>query len=597
MTAPQALWRQLTGKLGFRLVLLLAIVLLPLTIISVGNSSAMVREARARSEAALMGATARATADELRHIQEARGVTAAFAHMIGHLAADEATCSQVLQAAFGDLPQFVVVGYVPLDGKMRCSSVNKPFDLAGSPLFQRLSAEPRPSFAVSRNGPISGLSVLAVSHPVTDDAGTFLGIVMATLAHSALNPDHSTPDQIAPLSVITFDRDGEVLTWPAGLEDVTAVLPRDMPLSDLTGGIATAFSAPSKDGNARVFSVVPLVPGELYALGTWSVKSGLWAGSATSVAPILFPVLLSLTSLLLAWLGVEQLVIRHIRKLSASINSFASGSRTVGDIDVANAPLEVREMADAYERMTETILHDEAELEDVVHQKEVLVREVHHRVKNNLQLISSIMNIQMRQARTLEAKEIIKSLQDRVMSLATVHRELYQTKGLTDIHVDELLADIVRQTIRLAASPGRWFDVRTDFADIRMTPDQAVPLALLLTEALGNAKKYAGSVGPTAPHLDVTLKRQGPTEAVLTVTNSLPPHALLASAPGDTNGGIGNQLLEAFAMQLGARMELGHENGSYRVRVTFELRPLGEAEARNSATAAPPGDTESVAAR
>ncbi len=54
--------------------------------------------------------------------------------------------------------------------------------------------------------------------------------------------------------------------------------------------------------------------------------------------------------------------------------------------------------------MTETILHDEAEMEDVVHQKEVLLREVHHRVKNNLQLIASIMNMQMRRATSPEVR-------------------------------------------------------------------------------------------------------------------------------------------------------------------------------------------------
>ncbi len=596
MTAPKAR-RQLTGRLGFQLMLLLAIVLLPLTVISVVKSAAVVDEARARSEAALMGATSRAAAGELQHIQEARGVTAAFARMIGLIAQDDAACSKFLQNNFGDRKQFVVVGYVPLNGKMRCSSMTSPYDLAGTALFRQLTAEPRPSFAVSRKSPISGLSVVAVSHPVIDDAGTFQGIIIATLAHSALNTDLGGDDQLAPLSVITFDRDGEVLTWPAALEDVPAVLPRDTALSDLTGSTPVAFSAQSKDGRERVFSVVPLVPGELYALGTWPTNHRLWAGPTIWMAPILFPVLLSLASLLLAWFGVEQLVIRHIRKLSASINSFASGSRTVGDIDVAKAPLEVREMAKAYERMTETILYDEAELEDMVHQKEVLMREVHHRVKNNLQLIASIMNMQMRQARTLEAKEMMKGLQDRVMSLATVHRELYQTTGQTDIHVDELLADIVRQTVKLGSGAGRWFDVRTDFADIRMTPDQAVPLAMLLTEALTNAMKYSGSASPAAPQLDVTLKRQGATEAVLKVANTLPSDAAQPSGSDDTTSGIGNQLLDAFAMQLGARMERGEDGNRYRLCVTFELRPLAEAEARNSVATDPRDDPDSAAAQ
>ena len=126
---------------------------------------------------------------------------------------------------------------------------------------------------------------------------------------------------------------------------------------------------------------------------------------------------------------------------------------------MTGAPGELVELADAYGMMVDTILQDEAEMEDMVHQKEVLLREVHHRVKNNLQLIASIMNMQMRQARTLEARDLMKSLHDRVMSLATVHRGLYQTSGLTDVRANELMDDILRQLVRMAAAPAvslRW---------------------------------------------------------------------------------------------------------------------------------------------
>lgn len=589
--APPRPRRRLTGKLGFRLVLLLAIVLLPLTVFSVANLAAVVKEARARSEAALTGETTRVAADQLRRIEEARGVTATLASIISLVADDDAACSKMLQSVASDRKQFKVIGYIPLNGQMRCSSMNRPFDLAGTALFRQLSAAPRPSFAVSRKSPITGLSILAISHPVVNNAGIFRGIIIATIPHSVLNAYPLSQNQNGPLSLITFDREGQVLIWPADLADVTTLLPRDTPLSDLVGDHPAAFSAPSKDEQARNFSVVPLVAGELYAMGTWPANSG--AGSAIPgwLAPTMMPVLLALASLLLAWLGIEQLVVRHIRKLSASINSFASGSRTVGDIDVMNAPLEVREMAEAYERMTETILYDEAELEDMVHQKEVLMREVHHRVKNNLQLIASIMNMQMRQARTPEAKKLLKGLQDRVMSLATVHRELYQTSGLTDVHVDELLADIVRQTVSLASGPGKRFDVRTAFADIHMTPDQAVPLALTLTEALTNALKHSGHNDDIPPQLDISLNRQGATEAALTVSNSRQPTAAsLASSP-DATAGIGKQLLEAFAMQLGARIDRVEEVDRYTLCMTFELHPLADAEARNSASVTP-SDTD-----
>jgi two-component sensor histidine kinase len=100
-----------------------------------------------------------------------------------------------------------------------------------------------------------------------------------------------------------------------------------------------------------------------------------------------------------AWCAAERLVSRYIRRLGRAIRAFASGAALWATSD-GGAPAELREVGQAFLRMTDTILHDEAELEDTVHQREVLLREVHHRVKNNLQLIASIMNMQMRRAKS-----------------------------------------------------------------------------------------------------------------------------------------------------------------------------------------------------
>ena len=118
---------------------------------------------------------------------------------------------------------------------------------------------------------------------------------------------------------------------------------------------------------------------------------------------------------------------------------------------------------------------------------------MHHRVKNNLQLIASILNLQMRQAVTPEARTLMKGVQDRVMSLATIHRGLYQTSGLTDIMASELLSDLARQVVGLGTGGGRSVTLESNLDPVRLTPDQAVPLALLTTEALTNALKYAGA--------------------------------------------------------------------------------------------------------
>ena len=205
----------------------------------------------------------------------------------------------------------------------------------------------------------------------------------------------------------------------------------------------------------RAFSVVPLIPGELYALGSLPPDALPPPISLTALPPSTVPLLMWLVSLAVALVAAERLVARHIRKLKIAFTSFASGNRAMTQLNLADAPDEIRKAGIAFRVMTEAILRDEAELEDMIHQKEVLLREVHHRVKNNLQLIASIMNLQARRARSPEAKVIVQGLQERVMSLATIHKGLYMTTGVADVQADELLEDILRQIVSIAARPDR----------------------------------------------------------------------------------------------------------------------------------------------
>ncbi|GGH34688.1 Two-component sensor histidine kinase, contains HisKA and HATPase domains [Cribrihabitans marinus] len=580
--------RRLRDLLGFRLAFVLAVVLLPLTLISVLKSMAVLEESRARSEAALTGETMRATSGELRLIQEARGAATVLAGSLPRMTGDLDACSQALRGMMEGGERYSLIAFVPVDGISRCNSAGREFDFSGDPLHERASQELQTSFAVKPVGLVSGASVLVVSHPVFDEGGAYLGLVSLSIPHSGLRvaPDRGdAPDPM--LTVLTFDPAGNVLTASRQLDSLEEAVPADRALQALTVEVAQSFTAVSAAGQRRAFSVVPLVPGELFALGSWPFEGAGTVIGFFNKIPVLFPILMWLASLVVAWLAVERLVTRNVRRLSASLVSFAGGSRLVGDIDMRDAPLELREMAEAYDMMTENILQDEAQLEDMVHQKEVLLREVHHRVKNNLQLIASIMNMQMRRTRSAEAKTIMKGLQDRVMSLATIHRELYQTAGLTDIHSDELLSTIVGQIANLADGPDHRFSLKTDFDDIRLTPDQAVPLALLVAEAMTNAIKYASAPEGEAAEIRVALKRTGDEEAELRLRNTVDPRAtsmdeeVAAIDDGQDKSGLGLQLVSAFSMQIGGQVEREDGDASHSLTIAFRLAPLADGEERN----------------
>jgi two-component sensor histidine kinase len=580
--------RRIFERLGFQLACLLAAVLLPLTMVSMWNSLRAVREMHGRAEAVLTGETMLAAANEIRLIEEARGSVAAIASLVGPLVSDDVACSAAMRAFAVAHPIYAQISFVPESGQVKCSSTGKQFDLSQSPVFRSILLKDHPGFSVIGFGIISGTSVLGISNPVYDLAGKYLGYVAISLPHSKLDITLASGGTNRPLDLVTFDRDGAVLVATMGLENAAASLPGDRSLQALMSDEPMAFEAQSKSGENRVFSVVPLVPGELYALGTWPADPTPSFNATLISVPFLAPALISIASLVVAWLSVEWLVNRPIRRLNGSINAFAKGDRQTTDVDVSGAPLEIREMAAAFELMTNSVTRDEAELEDTLHQKEVLLREVHHRVKNNLQMIASIMNMHGRKARTVETRQVIKGLQGRVMSLATIHRELYQTKGVGDVHAAELLDAIARQTVNVAAGPDRRFDLQLHLNDIRMTPDQAVPLALLVGEGLMNAVACARTTAPDVWPLNLRLTQTAPDAATLQIEGFAGEGAESVPEAMEESYSLSGQLMTVFALQLGGKLEQTVAQGKYNMRVDFQLRPLVEGEDRHAVHAPEP---------
>lgn len=569
-----------TQRLGFRLAFLFAVSLLPLGVISTLQARALMSEARARSEAALLGATRAAAAQEVNAIQRAQGAAEALAHAVVRLDADPEACSAVLKELVTDSRLFSFVGYWKLDGAMDCSSAGGQRRIERTEAMDTVIADRVPVIRVSMSGRYSKTSILFAQHPVFAADGSLTGFTSVSIPHAALMPEGGFEDPAGPIELVTFNRDGVVITSSQGLENAEHDLPAGVDLADYVGRDALSFTGKAVNGEIRAFSVVPLIRNELYALGSWPSNSLPPPVSLTALPPWSVPLLMWLLSLCVALVASERLVARHIRKLKIALTSFASGNRSVTELNLAEAPDEIRKAGIAFEIMTEAILRDEAEMEDMIHQKEVLMREVHHRVKNNLQLIASIMNLQARRARSPEARIIVQRLQERVMTLATIHKGLYMTTGVADVQTDELLDDIVGQIMRMAARSDRPIEIATDLAPMRLTPDQAVPLALLVSEAITNAIKYgAGDKGGRA-WIRVTLKRFDTDQAELSLENSINRRSANDVDPGSEGTGLGAQLVDSFVMQLGGTIERDTDDARYRLTVRFTINPLIRGEER-----------------
>ena len=252
---------------------------------------------------------------------------------------------------------------------------------------------------------------------------------------------------------MTFDAEGTVLTSSVGLENAPFSVPVNYSLKELVTDKARTFSAKTVGGESRIFSVVPMAQG-LFLLGSWNrAESVVVLGY--DVSPYLFPLLMWLAAMLVAMLGAETLVARHIRHLVKAMTAFAGGDRKQVVLDLKSSPAEIKELRRTYNILTETILRDEAELENMLRQKEILLREVHHRTGNSLQLIASIMRIHIRQEKSIAVRSILEGLHDRVMALATVHMGLYETAGQKDVKMDALFSGVIRQITAWARKPAK----------------------------------------------------------------------------------------------------------------------------------------------
>ena len=161
---------------------------------------------------------------------------------------------------------------------------------------------------------------------------------------------------------------------------------------------------------------------------------------------------------------------------------------------------------------------DEDGIKASLAEKEVLLKEIHHRVKNNLQVISSLLKLQSRYIQDSRVSEMLKESQNRVRSMALVHEQLYQSKDLSNIDFAEYIQNLAHNLFQAYEIHAQGIKLQTNIAPCSLNIDTAVPCGLIINELVTNALKYAfkGQIKGKI-HIDFTLDNRA---CVLTVSDS-----------------------------------------------------------------------------
>ena len=256
--------------------------------------------------------------------------------------------------------------------------------------------------------------------------------------------------------------------------------------------------------------------------------------------------------------------------LDTGIPRFEPDGRFAGFIGSCIDITEIREARDLLRRSNDELearVHERtAALTASLKEKEVLLREVHHRVKNNLQLVSSLLNMQGRQIADPRFRAALDECQSRVQAIALIHERLYQSRDLANVpfadYVRSLAASVFHAT---GVSPTRIaLDVEID--DITLPVDRAIPCGLILNELMTNALKHAFPDGREG-RVGIAIKRLGDARLALIIADD--GVGLPAELDIQNTHTLGLELVCTLSEQLEGMLHVDRQQGT-SFRLEFE---------------------------
>lgn len=208
----------------------------------------------------------------------------------------------------------------------------------------------------------------------------------------------------------------------------------------------------------------------------------------------------------------------------------------------------------------------EEQLKSALAEKGVLLKEIHHRVKNNLQLINSLLNLQSRRISNVETNSVLLEVRNRVNSIALIHEKLYQSEDLTNIDFSEYTRMLTQHL--LASYPDRVAAIHLNIEKEKafLEVSKAIPCALIINELITNAMKYAFPDGQKG-EITVAFKIEAGKKIFLSIADngSGLPDGVDIHNPET----LGMQIVNALVNQLQGSLEVKKSNGT-KFAISFE---------------------------
>jgi len=471
----------------------------------------------------------------------------------------EAYFAQVLQRFPNEYSSAIVTDAA---GTARCSSVPNIIGMsfADREIFRLVRDTGKFAVGAQLASRITPAAVVPTALPIMQ-GGAFRGMCAVGISLRAF------ADLVPPargIAVSLVDRSGASV---GGSPDANRALPVPARLAAAIVGDQKAFRDYGQDGQLYEVRLLPLADTTIYVAAAAPLDEGVasvlndWGGFALVALALLVAVVA-------VWFASDHWCIRPLRYIREFSDRVARGDDMKLEPHRWWGP-ELASVGEGVRGMAAAIASREAELKAGLEQRDHMLREIHHRVKNNLQMISSLLNLQAGEIRSPRIRRFFGDAQNRVLTLSILHRHLYERSSWSLVDFQQFISDLVRQISVGRRGPDRpqpRYSIRAPI--MAVGPDIAIPVGLIVTEAVSSAlnRSFDSSV---APELRIEAVDKGGT-AELVIEDNVASHG--GSIRPEARGGFGLTLIRGLAMQLGGEAKISaREGGGMRVAVTFPM--------------------------
>ena len=385
------------------------------------------------------------------------------------------------------------------------------------------------------------------------EEGSFVAVAPAELRSQGTDLHVAVTQPAAPL--LAYERDEEV--WTASLivdgaghvvfaHGLEADSPEANAVHEMLGEAPLALLSNAQHVGNAWFVATELEPGSLYMVHAWRPPAPTLLGNLRSAWTLLAPILLWLAAVGAAWYAIELFVARPLFLVERLARAYARGEESELDEEMLRtAPAEMRNLRRTLAAMAKTLRGREARITEALQEERVLLREVHHRVKNNLQMVASILSIQARSADDEAEARGLARAKDRVQMLALAHARIYSSGEVRDIALDQLAGDVARGLIAGRGAAASHLRLEMTLDPVRTDVDRAVAFAFMIGESISSAIDHALATRGATINMSLIVQDDG--SLVFEVgSDPLPEGGEAAPAA--------QRLIDAFASQLNARV-------------------------------------------